>query len=64
MTAESHGHRGNLVIILDVQMPGMTGPELQSRLNTLRARVMGAGAIAFLYYKAFEEDALGVAHQA
>lgn len=61
-------------IILDVQMPGMTGPELQARLNAagsevpivfitsvhddaLRARVIGAGAVAFLY-KPFDEDAL------
>jgi FixJ family two-component response regulator len=60
-------------LILDISMPGMSGPELQAELahrrrvpiifitatvdNLVRSRVMAAGAIDCLY-KPFSEDAL------
>jgi FixJ family two-component response regulator len=60
-------------LILDVSMPGMSGPELQSELanrrripiifitatvdKVIRSQVLAAGAIDFLY-KPFSEEAL------
>jgi FixJ family two-component response regulator len=60
-------------LILDITMPGMSGPELQAKLahrrripiifitatvdNAIRLRVLAAGAIDCLY-KPFSEDAL------
>lgn len=60
-------------LILDIAMPGMSGPELQAELahrrripiifitatvdNSIRSRVLAAGAIDCLY-KPFSEDAL------
>jgi FixJ family two-component response regulator len=60
-------------LILDIAMPGMSGPELQAELahrrripiifitatvdNAVRSHVLAAGAIACLY-KPFSEDAL------
>ena len=62
-------------LILDVRMPGMTGPGLQRDLRSesadlaiifitayenpnVRAQVMEAGAVAFLYKPFYEEDLL------
>jgi FixJ family two-component response regulator len=62
-------------LILDVRMPGMTGPGLQRELRfenadlpiifmtayenpDLRAQVIEAGAVAFLYKPFYEEDLL------
>jgi FixJ family two-component response regulator len=62
-------------LILDVRMPGMTGPGLQRVLRSksadlpiifitayenpdVRAQVMEAGALAFLYKPFYEEDLL------
>jgi FixJ family two-component response regulator len=62
-------------LILDVRMPGMTGPGLQRDLRSknadlpiifitayenpdVRAKVLEAGAVAFLYKPFYEEDLL------
>jgi FixJ family two-component response regulator len=62
-------------LILDVRMPGMTGPDLQRDLRSeradlpiifitayensgVRAQVLEAGAVAFLYKPFYEEDLL------
>ena len=62
-------------LILDVRMPGMTGPGLQRDLRSegadlpiifitayenpnVRAQIMEAGAVAFLYKPFYEEDLL------
>jgi FixJ family two-component response regulator len=62
-------------LILDVRMPGMTGPGLQRELRSekadlpiifmtayenpdVRAQVIEAGAVAFLYKPFYEEDVL------
>jgi FixJ family two-component response regulator len=62
-------------LILDVRMPGMTGPDLQRDLTSeraglpiifitayenpgVRAQVLEAGAVAFLYKPFYEEDLL------
>ena len=62
-------------LILDVRMPGMTGPGLQRNLRSesvdlpiifitayenpdVRAQVLEAGAVAFLYKPFYEEDLL------
>ena len=68
-------------LILDVRMPGMTGPGLQRDLRSesadlpiifitayenpnVRAQVMEAGAVAFLYKPFYEEDLLGAINAA
>jgi FixJ family two-component response regulator len=68
-------------LILDVRMPGMTGPRLQRDLRSkradlpiifitayanaeVRAQVLEAGAVAFLYKPFYEEDLLGAINAA
>jgi len=68
-------------LILDVRMPGMSGPRLQRDLRSesadlpiifitayqnpdVRAQVLEAGAVAFLYKPFYEEDLLGAINAA